>query len=554
MTSVSAEKRKVDESSEQGDSVLSIIIRYVLLIILDTFALIFVYSLVFNGEIGLATAIGIATIGANIIAFVPSMGPLRWMLPGLFLAIIFVIYPIYFTVATAFTNYGDGNLLNEQQLANLLDDRPYIPDDAITYQWTLFQSETDADSFALWMTRTTDEGDLEVVFAPENSDIVEVDTDVAEPPEVYEGYLQLSRRDSIQFLQTIQQRVFGTDEDSAGIDGPAVAVRPLESLYVWNPDERTYLNNETGDLYIANDDIGYYVNENDPTDRIIPGYRSNVGFENFSAAFTDNVDVEGFENSDNFFDGFLQAFSGPLITIFIWTVLFAFLSVFTTFWMGLFMAIVLEDAKIPGKKIIRSLLIIPYAMPGVISILIWRGMLNQELGLVTQFIESLTGFSVPWFGEPFWARSAIVLVNLWLGYPYMMLICSGALQAIPSDIYEAAAVDGATPSDRFWKITMPLLLVTVGPLLIASYVYNFNNYLLIEALTAGDPPIPGSDRPAGFTDILISYVYSLAFNNNRGADYGYASAITIIIFFLVAGITMIQFRFTKQWEEVGENV
>ena len=79
----------------------------------------------------------------------------------------------------------------------------------------------------------------------------------------------------------------------------------------------------------------------------------------------------------------------------------------------------------------------------------------------------------PGSGDPNWARAAIIIVNLWLGYPYMMLICSGALQAIPSDIYEAAAVDGATPNDRFWKITLPLLLVTVGPLLIASFVFNF---------------------------------------------------------------------------------
>ena len=122
MTSVSSEKRKVDESSP-GDSILSIVLRYLLLIVLDAFALVFVYALVFGGEFGLATAIAIATIGANIIAFVPRMGPLRWMLPGLFLAVIFVIYPIYYTVATAFTNFGDGNLLTQQQLVNLVTNR-----------------------------------------------------------------------------------------------------------------------------------------------------------------------------------------------------------------------------------------------------------------------------------------------------------------------------------------------------------------------------------------------------------------------------------------------
>jgi ABC-type sugar transport system permease subunit len=181
-------------------------------------------------------------------------------------------------------------------------------------------------------------------------------------------------------------------------------------------------------------------------------------------------------------------------------------------------------------------------------------MLNQNLGIITNTIADTFGVRIPWFTDDVWAKVAIILVNLWLGYPYMMLVCSGALQAIPSDVYEAAAVDGATPGQRFWKITLPLLLVTVGPLLIASFVFNFNNYLIIELLTQGDPQMPNTPTPAGATDILISYTYGLAFGSNRGADYGYASAITIIIFLIVAAATMLQYRFTRSWEEVGENV
>jgi ABC-type sugar transport system permease subunit len=98
------------------------------------------------------------------------------------------------------------------------------------------------------------------------------------------------------------------------------------------------------------------------------------------------------------------------------------------------------------------------------------------------------------------------------------------------------------------------LLVTVGPLLIASFTFNFNNYLIIEALTEGNPPIAGAITPAGHTDILISYTYNLAFGSDRGADYGYASAITIIIFTITAAVTLFQYRFTRSWEEVGENV
>jgi ABC-type sugar transport system permease subunit len=199
-------------------------------------------------------------------------------------------------------------------------------------------------------------------------------------------------------------------------------------------------------------------------------------------------------------------------------------------------------------------LIIPYAIPGVISIVVWRGMLNLNLGVVTNAWETLFNVRPGFLIDPWLAKVSILLVNTWLGYPYMMLVCSGALQAIPSEVYEAAAVDGAKPWQRFWQITLPLLLVSVGPLLIASFTFNFNNYLLIEALTGADAPsIPNSPVPARYTDILISYTYNIAFGN-RGSDYGYASALTIMIFLIVAAVTLMQYRFTKTWETVGENV
>ena len=135
-----------------------------------------------------------------------------------------------------------------------------------------------------------------------------------------------------------------------------------------------------------------------------------------------------------------------------------------------------------------------------------------------------------------------------------MLICSGALQSIPEDIYAAAEVDGASPWQRFRHITLPLLLVAVGPLLVASFTFNFNNFNLIFLFIGGGPPIAGASTQAGHTDILISYVYNLAFAGGRGVNYGFASAITIIIFFIVGAITLFQFRYTRMWEEVSENV
>ena len=180
--------------------------------------------------------------------------------------------------------------------------------------------------------------------------------------------------------------------------------------------------------------------------------------------------------------------------------------------MGLTIAIMFNDPLFPFKKLIRSLLIIPYTVPALLTILVWRGMLNPELGVIDRMLEGLFGWAPPWFTDQWWAKVAILLINLWLSYPYFMLICSGALQSIPEDYYAAAQVDGASPWQQFWHITLPLLLVAVGPLLIASFIFNFNNFNLIYIFNAGGPPMAGTPTPAGHTDILISYVYNLAFS------------------------------------------
>jgi ABC-type sugar transport system permease subunit len=267
-----------------------------------------------------------------------------------------------------------------------------------------------------------------------------------------------------------------------------------------------------------------------------PGFISSIGFSNFKDFFVS------------------PALRGPLVRIVLWNFAFAIFSLILNFGLGLAIAIMYNDQHFPFKRLIRSLLIVPYTIPALLTILVWRGMMNPELGVLTKALESVFGWAPPWFTNQWWAKIAILLINLWLSYPYFMLICSGALQSIPTDYYDAAQVDGASSAQQFWRITLPLLLVAVGPLLIASFIFNFNNFNLIYLFNAGGPPIAGTPTPAGHTDILISYVYNLAFTGTRGVNYGFAAAITIIIFFIVGAITLFQFRYTSMWEEVSENV
>jgi ABC-type sugar transport system permease subunit len=136
----------------------------------------------------------------------------------------------------------------------------------------------------------------------------------------------------------------------------------------------------------------------------------------------------------------------------------------------------------------------------------------------------------------------------------MFVIVTGALQALPKDVYEAADLDGAEAWSQFRFITLPLLLITVGPLLVASFAFNFNNFVVIYLYNEGGPPMSGTSSPVGHTDILATYTFRIAFASGRGADLGYAAAITVVIFLILLVITFFQFRFTNLLEERSENV
>ena len=139
----------------------------------------------------------------------------------------------------------------------------------------------------------------------------------------------------------------------------------------------------------------------------------------------------------------------------------------------------------------------------------------------------------------------ILIVNTWLGYPYMMIIASGMLQAVPDDIYEATAIDGAGPWTNFTRITLPQIFPPLVPLLIASFAFNFNNFSLIYLLTGGKPDIVGSATVAGTTDLLVSYTFRMAFKDSS-ARFGFASAVATLLFIVVAILAWQQLRLSAQ--------
>jgi ABC-type sugar transport system permease subunit len=506
-----------------------------LLAVLDAGAVWFLYLLLRDGVWPLAIPIGLIVVLINYFVLRKRLEPLRWQIPALSLIILIILFPIVYTVYSAFTNYSDGHILSKPQAIRRLSIDLYLPETGTAFTWTAYRSED--GQFALWLVDAEGNGQLArpgeplTPATPGEGGLGELDENGI--PVSLEGYTRLNRLDIVRYLNDLDGLEFGVAPGAVRIRSLDEAAQMVQR-FVYDAEQDTITDQQAGVVYTANKRTGFFTAE-DGTE-LVPGYSVNVGLLNFQRLFGS------------------PAFRGPFLAIFAWTVAFSFFSVLSTFALGLLVALVFNDPAMPARKLIRSLLLIPYTIPGIISVLIWKGLLNPILGVVPTTLENLIGWAPPFFADPFWAKVGILLVNLWLGYPYMMLICSGALQAIPQDIYEAAAVDGASRWQRFWSITLPLLLVSVGPLLIASFTFNFNNFGIIYAYNEGGPPMAGTPTPAGHTDLLISYTYDIAFQGGRGSDYAYAAAITIVIFTIVVAITLFQYRFTRQWEEVSESV
>jgi len=522
--------RAIDRSS--AAPLLPRLLRLAIVIAVDSLVVWFVLKLVALGYYTFAEVIVIIDIFVNVVMLRKETYPIRWMVVGLVLMALFTIYPIVFTVWVAFTNYGEGHLITKEQAVDQMTAQTYLPAAGKSYTWTAFKSPN--GEYALWLVDEAGNGYLarpgEPLAQPQPGELGVGELDASGIPQQIQGYERLNA-----FLaasdKTLTQVLFGEQGKTIQVRSPREAAELLPR-YVYDAGQDAMTDQETGLVY--KNLRGIFTSSSGQ--QLRPGFVESIRFDNFK----------------NFFSS--PALRGPLVQLVSWDFGFAFLSLLLNFSLGLAIAVLFNDPNFPLKKLIRSLLIIPYTVPALITILIWRGMLNPELGVISRALEGLFGWSPPWFTDGWWAKVAILIVNLWLSYPYFMLICGGALQSIPGEMLEAATVDGANPLQRFRRITLPLLLVAVGPLLIASFTFNFNNFNLIYLFNAGGPPMANTPTPAGHTDILISYVYNLAFSGSRGVDYGFASAISIVIFFIVGAITLFQFRYTRMLEEVSENV
>ena len=252
-----------------------------------------------------------------------------------------------------------------------------------------------------------------------------------------------------------------------------------------------------------------------------------VGFDTFRAIFT--VDI----------------WRSTFVDVLSWTVIWTLIASTLQVAIGIFLAVVVNQKDLKFKRLIRTVLVLPWAVPGFVTILIFSGMFNDSFGAINTVVLDFFNISpISWMTNATWTRVAIIMIQGWLGFPYIFLVTTGVLQAIPGDLYEAADIDGATIIQKFWKITLPLLLIAISPIIITQYTFNFNNFNIIYLFNAGGPAVPGST--AGGTDILVSWIYSLTLSSSQ---FALAAALTILLSIFVVTIALWQFRRTAAFND-----
>ncbi|WP_109210832.1 MULTISPECIES: ABC transporter permease subunit [Microbacterium] len=469
-------------------------------------------------------------VAADIVYFTKRALPLKYLLPGLVFLLVFQVFIFGYTAYIAFTNYGTGHAGTQEQAVEA----------------ALIQGERrveDSPTYPLSVVERV--GELGFAIVDENGDVLvgsaEQPLEEARDAEVGSGGApsevpgwEVVPRTTVITDAALQEQIaslrvpVSEDPNDGSIrtrDGSSGAV--YESTLVWDADAQTITDTTIGTVYTADHDSGSFVAEDGST--LPAGWYVTVGFDNFLRLFTD------------------PALAQVLLSVTVWTFVFATLSVVLPFALGLLLALIYNDARLKGRRFLRTLYILPYAFPAFMSALLFRGMFNAEFGVINDLF--FFGANINWLGDPWLARAAVVWVNLWLTYPYYFLVCTGALQALPQDTLEAASLDGAGRSRQLRSIILPLVLVATAPLLISSFAFSFNNFTVIYMFNNGGPAIPGAPYALGATDILISAIYDISGVSGGAADYGLASALSILVFAVVGGISAIAFRQTRKLEE-----
>lgn len=262
------------------------------------------------------------------------------------------------------------------------------------------------------------------------------------------------------------------------------------------------------------------------------------------------LDWVGFSNFTNIWK--LSTFRSAFVSVLGWTIIWAVCASTAQIVIGILTAIIANQPFIKGKRIFGVIFLLPWAVPAFVTILSFSNMFNDSVGAIntqvlpflSKFLPFVDNFLIPWKTDPFWTKVALIMIQGWLGFPYIYVLTLGILQSIPNDLYEAAYIDGANAIQKFRNITLPMILAVAAPTLISQYTFNFNNFSIIYLFNDGGPGSVGGG--AGSTDILISWIYKLT--TGTAPQYSMAAAVTLIISMIVISISMVAFKKLNAFE------
>ncbi len=454
------------------------------------------------------------------------MKALRYVLPGLTAVLLCVVFPMLYTVATSFTNHSASNLLElARARAILLSELGVVAGSQRGFSLHLERDGLhlvlSQDGQAWASAKLPLEGPLAPAVGVPHTVTARALSGTGQAP-LLATALPLS--EVVARLPALRAlTVVAPDGHPYRLDSLRAFVRS-EPLYAAAADG-ALVDRLSGHTYRLNLEDGFF--ERADGERLQPGFRVGVGWRHYQRLLSD------------------ARIRTPLLGVLVWTVVFAALSVAGAAAVGMLLACLLSWEALRGRALYRVVLFLPYAVPAFLSILIFKGLFNQNMGEINLVLHALFGLRPAWFSDPTLARAMLLLVNIWLGFPYMMVLCTGLLQSIPRELREASAVAGAGPWAHFWSVTLPLVFKPLAPLLIAAFAFNLNNFVLINLLTGGRPDQVDAVLPAGTTDILVSYTWRIALNDS-GQQQGLAAAISTVIFVLVALLTLLQLRLSRR--------
>lgn len=268
-----------------------------------------------------------------------------------------------------------------------------------------------------------------------------------------------------------------------------------------------------------------------------------VAFTNYDATHQAPAQLftwVGLENFKNLFSFGTSGFGSTFITILLWTIVWAFFATFLNYFLGMAVAILINKKGIKFKKLWRTILVMTIAVPQFVSLL-YIGKMFAADGLVNGYLMKwgIIDSAIPFWQDPTLAKILIIVLNCWVGIPYIMLICTGLLMNIPADLYESARIDGANAFQMFRKITLPYMLFVTGPFLLTQFTGNLNNFNIIYLLSGGGPTSMSLNGGAGYTDLLVTWLYKLTLNDT---NYKMASVIGIMVFLVTAIISLVVYN------------